>query len=267
MDSFNIISKSKITPINDNSWRNSNFVLETKMEEKRYTAVLIDDEKPALDVLIYLIKKHCPEITIIDTFQDPLEAEKFILTKSPDLAFVDIRMRTTNGLQLIERLNNSNTDFILTTAYSEYALEAWRTKAINYLLKPVDPEDLVLALEKYKTLQTSHLDQETKIVKIGSENINLNSVLYIIADGSYSRLVLTDVRVIMLSKNLKTILEALNDEDFFRIHRSQIINVNHIVNINEKKGQVTLKANTVCEISNRKLNQFMEFMNHRKFKW
>ena len=235
------------------------------MKKAKYNAILIDDEKPALEVLIYLIQKYCPQIKIAAAFQHPAEAQKYIATHSPDLAFVDIRMNSTNGLQLIDNMKSTDTNFIVTTAYSEYALEAWKTKAVSYLLKPVDPEDLLNAFGKFKALKEASKALPGARIKIGNKTVLSDSVLYISAEGAYSRVFLENHKEMVISKNLKSILELLTSKDFFRIHRSQIINLNHILSINEKKRIVTLKNELECEVSERRMSEFLNFLNQKEY--
>tara|TARA_B100000795_G_scaffold64795_1_gene43867 strand:- start:2033 stop:2746 length:714 start_codon:yes stop_codon:yes gene_type:complete len=237
------------------------------MKKRKYSAVLIDDEKPALEVLIYLIQKYCPQIVIGATFQHPEKAQKHIATHSPDLAFVDIRIGSTSGLELINNMKATTTSFIVTTAYSEYALEAWRTKALSYLMKPVDPEDLLIAFEKFVALKEAPESLSSARLNIGPESILSDSILYVSAEGSYSRLFLENKKEVLISRNLKRILELLNSSKFFRIHRSQIINLNHILSINEKNRIVTLKNKVECEISERRLSEFLAFLKQKKKKW
>jgi len=236
-------------------------------KKKKYSAILIDDEKPALEVLVYLIQKYCPQIVIGATFQHPEKAQKYIAAHSPDLAFVDIRMGSTSGLELINNMKATKTRFIVTTAYSEYALEAWRTMALSYLLKPVDPEDLLSAFKKFVALNEPPNSISSARLNIGAESILSDSILYISAEGAYSRLFLENKKEIIVSRNLKRILELLNSSKFFRIHRSQIINLNHILSVNEKKRIVTLKNKVECEISERRLSEFLEFLKQQKKKW
>ncbi|MEZ7998609.1 MAG: LytTR family DNA-binding domain-containing protein, partial [Flavobacteriales bacterium] len=102
---------------------------------------------------------------------------------------------------------------------------------------------------------------------IGAESILSDSILYISAEGAYSRLFIENKKEVIVSRNLKSILELLNSSKFFRIHRSQIINLNHILSVNEKKRIVTLKNKVECEISERRLSEFLEFLKQQKKKW
>ena len=230
------------------------------MNRKQYRAVLVDDEKPALDVLMYLLKMHCPEVHILGTFQSPVEAEKFILEESPDLAFVDIKMNQINGLDFISSIDSFGTKYILTTAYDQYAMDAWKSPAISYLLKPVDPDDLVSAMDKIKYLDWEEDDQIVKFVKLGSESIKLNNIIAVNAAGAYCHVILKNYKEVVLSKNLKSILKLLDSEDFYRVHRSHIINKNHIVSVDGFNRTILLTDKVTCEISERKLSEFLSFL-------
>lgn len=234
------------------------------MKTKNYSAILVDDEKPALDVLTYLIKMHCPEITVSATFQNPSEAEQYILRENPDLAFIDIRMNQINGLDFINSLENSETKYILTTAYHQYAMDAWKSPAVSYLLKPVDPEDLILAIDKIKKLDWKENTQSKQRVNLGSESVILDCIISVTAAGAYSHIILKNYKKIVLSKNLKSILNLLDSKDFYRVHRSHIINVNHITSVDEINRVVVLTDKVKCEISERKLSDFLIFFNNKK---
>lgn len=234
------------------------------MNSKHYNAILVDDEKPALDVLTYLIKMHCPEITVSATFQNPSEAEKFILRENPDLAFVDIKMNQVNGLDFINSLDTSQTKYILTTAYHQYAMDAWKSPAISYLLKPVDPDDLIQAISKIKKLDWKENTQSKRRVNLGSESVILDRIISVNAAGAYSHVILKNYKKIVLSKNLKSIIKLLNSKDFYRVHRSHIININHITSVDEINRVVVLTDKVKCEISERKLSDFLIFFNNKK---
>ena len=230
-------------------------------DENYYTAVLIDDEKPALEVLKYLISANCPNIKVTGCFQDPEQGRNFIMSENPHLAFVDIKMNHINGLQFIESIHSRKTKFIFTTAYHEFALDAWKTKAISYLLKPIDPQDLTDAMAKVKILDWEEPTNPDAFLSLGTNSIQASNILSIEANGSYSKVKLIDRSEILISRNLKGILPILPEKEFYRIHRSHIININHIASVNSKDRSVTLAGNMVYEISERK---FIEFINRIK---
>lgn len=232
-------------------------------QKNYYTAVLIDDEKPALEMLEYLLNTHCPYVKITGVFQNPEEGRQHILAENPQLAFVDIKMNNTNGLQFIQTIASRKTKFIFTTAYHEFALDAWKTKAVSYLLKPIDPEDLISAMDKVKSLDWKKSQKKESLLKLGSDSIDHTKIISLEAKGAYSKIRLTDKSEILLSKNLKVLLEMLPEKDFFRIHRSHVINLNYIKEVNNAQRSVTLAGDFIYEISERKLIEFINARNNR----
>ncbi len=235
------------------------------MQNSKYSTILIDDERPALEVLKYLVNRHCPELSISKLFLDPLAAQSYIRKHQPDLAFIDIKMRDINGLEVIRELESVNTEFIFTTAFSKYALDAWNTKAIGYLLKPTEPKDLVQAVQKFVALKENKGSKpSSKSIKLGSETIQSDSVYMVEAKGSYAKLFFVDGKEKVLSKNLKTIEEALPNDVFYRVHRSVIVNASSVKEIDKKNRKITFKNGMETEISERRLSLFLEFLAERQ---
>lgn len=237
------------------------------MSEKKIGTIIIDDEKPAITALNHLLDSYCPEVEVLRTFTESSEAISFVKTESPDLAFVDIKMPNKDGISLLNELTDSKTRFIFTTAYEEYALRAWKTNAIGYLLKPVDPDDLTEAILKYFNLQNVPQSIEAHTLKIGTDFYKAKNIIAIEASGSYSKLVSTQRNEILVSRNLKSLLGELPLSHFLRIHRSTVINVNHVRSFRLNERRMMMVNDHNYEVSERRLGSIQSYIKENNLEW
>ncbi len=215
---------------------------------KPVSAIIVDDEREAIDYLSILLKENFPEISIIATAVNSSDAEMQVFKKRPDLLFLDIKIDSKNGFDIIEELNNENyfPHVIFVTAYDNFAIEAFKANAIDYLLKPVDPGDLVRAVKKF--FEKRQLEQEPQNIlgllnnynpriqfntRTGYILINPFDIVYCKSDGNYSEIYLKDNTKKLVSYNLKNLLEQLPQPPFKRISRFHIINERYLVEVNK----------------------------------
>jgi two-component system LytT family response regulator len=246
--------------------------------KKKIKAVIVDDEPNGIDFLKYSVEKHCPEVTIAATFNLPLEALDQMAFIKPDILFVDVEMPRLNGFELVEKLSHlSGMHVIFTTAYNEFALKAFRVSATDYLLKPVDPDELKQAVNKVitpaKEDNTSVLElldfikSQSAIKKIsvttekGIHFIEPDDIIYLQSDGSYTHFIMRGDKKVLSSKAIGVYEEMLADKGFFRIHHSNIINVNHLNKyIRQDGGYVEMSNGTTLTVSRRKKDEFLDFI-------
>ncbi|SFD51728.1 two component transcriptional regulator, LytTR family [Algibacter lectus] len=221
------------------------------------TAILVDDEISNLKGLQRKIEKLFPVIKISGAFQKPEEAIVAINKEEPQILFLDIEMPRMNGFELLAQLKNVNFQVIFVTAYSEYAIEAFKKSAIDYVLKPVDNEDLVNAVNKALDLikLKNESDNNSKLVSLLEENIANNNkivvptkkgvsfipqdeVLHLEGYDGYTKIHLIDKTTIMSSYNLGKFQKLLNSK-FFKCHKSHIINLEKVRHF-ENEGYVVL---------------------------
>lgn len=208
-------------------------------------AIIIDDEKMARTLLNGLLARYCPDVEVLEACADLPSGVKAIHKHKPDLVFLDIEMPGHSGLELMDFFDEKLTTFriIFTTAYSQYAIQAFKLSAVDYLLKPIESEDLMQAVEHYKK-QNEHVDY--KILKAnlaaGASNqkiavhsmqstkyIELKDLLFCKADCSYTDFYLKDGQKFKASKGLKYYEELLADHSHFqRCHKSYLVNLNHV---------------------------------------
>lgn len=217
--------------------------------------LIVDDEEFCAESLEILIKKHCPTITKIFTNSSPLNALEFLKSNPVDLLFLDIEMPHLNGFDFLSQAGGFKGSVIFTTAYNEYAIEAFKVNAIAYLLKPVDSQELIQAVEKARenqylrdqqaivsTLkQAFHIqtEEEKKIPIHTAEGIYLipqKDIIRCESEGSYSNVIIVDRKPILLSKNLRELEELIDSKKFFRLHKSHLVNLDHIKLVSRQEG-------------------------------
>lgn len=220
-------------------------------------AILIDDEQDALESLTWEINQFCSDIQIIDTFTNPEDAISAINYLKPDCIFLDIEMPEMDGFQLLSQLKYKDFDLVITSAYDNYAIQAFKESAIDYLLKPIDSDDLIKVVDKINknkeknnlgTELKSVLDNFTKsnqVVKINkiplalsgkTVYVNLDEILYCKSDGSYTNVFLKNDETYLLSKKIKDFEEICNSKQMLRVHQSYLVNINHIREYVKKDG-------------------------------
>ena len=224
--------------------------------------VIIDDEPAAIDVLKFHLSS-IPFVVLKKTFRDPLDALEYLPQHKIDLIFLDINMPKLSGISFPKFLQNPPL-IIFTTAYSEYALESYNLKAVDYLLKPIEFDRLLQAvmkvkqlLEKNSTIATvssekpADISEQTVFIKSGSEfhQLFIQNIKYVESDGNYVTFH-TDKRPVLARYKISEVLELLPKEYFTRIHRSYIIALKHIETI--KKHAVVIDAKEIPISSNYK---------------
>lgn len=217
--------------------------------------IIIDDEPMGINTLKVLIERLDVNVNIVSTATDPEKGIEIIDAFHPDLVFLDINMPKLNGFELIEKLNYRDFKLVFTTAHQEYAIKAIKNKAFDYLLKPIDYEDLKTCIEK--SISEFNLTQKTIKNKTllelsvgdGIVFIKQQDVLYIEADGSYSIITLIDGKKHVASRNLKYIEALLDSSFFYRCHQSFIINLKEVKKFISSNGtSVKLSDDTLIEV-------------------
>ena len=224
--------------------------------------LLIDDEPYCNHVLSELIKAYCPQLTIVDVCTSVTEGVRSIEKWQPDLIFLDIELGEQSGLQLLTQLQPMNFEVVFVTAHNQYALEAIRLSALDYILKPPTSDALMAAVVKaaqrthqkkllehyqffFDTLKRRETNQIPQRIALPNhqhaiEYVNFQQILYIEADKQYSIFHLTDRRKIVVAKGLNEYENLLGTHGFLRVHRSYIINEEHIKRYLKNDDQLEL---------------------------
>lgn len=235
-------------------------------------AVIVDDDAYAIKSLEASLA-NVEDIDLIASFIDPRASISFIKEKKPDLLFLDIRMPEMSGFDLMDEIYNDVSEVIFVTGYNEYAITALRYSALDYLLKPVRVEDIESALKRYYQRSERILTQ-SKILNL-KQNLNVEKndfelvlltksdgekrfraadIIRCEADSNYTQIFLTKGRKFTASKTLSDLENMLDVNDFIRIHKSHVVNKNHIQNIG-RESELTLSDGASVPISRRRLQE------------
>ncbi|WP_153800549.1 LytR/AlgR family response regulator transcription factor [Foetidibacter luteolus] len=240
--------------------------------------VLLDDEKNALEMMEWLLKTYCPQVQIAAMCSSAEEGINAINEYKPDIVFLDIEMPKMNGFDMLEKFDTLFFDVVFCTAYDQFAIKAFKYAALNYLLKPVDPEDLIATVKRFEEKRTVPTRQQFELLlqnmqhtgKTVPQRIALTSgdglifvpvadIIYCEAESNYTNVVLTGGKKILVSKVLKDIDEALSGPDFFRVHSSYLINLNRIKKfVRGDGGYLVMDDDTPINISRSRRQEFMD---------
>ena len=243
--------------------------------------ILIDDESNSLEMMEWLLKTYCPQVKIEAMCNAADRGIEAIHKYRPDVVFLDIEMPHMNGFDMLEQFDKLFFDVVFCTAYDQFAIKAFRYSALNYLLKPVDPEDLketIRRLEEKKSFPSQGqiellLQNIRQTNKPGVQRIALTTgdgmifvptteILYCEAESNYTAVVLEGGKKILVSKVLKEIDEALAGPDFFRVHNSFLININRIRKfVRGDGGYVVMEDGANVSISRSRRQEFMELFS------
>jgi two-component system LytT family response regulator len=221
-------------------------------------AVIIDDEDLAIEGLSLLLENYCEDVEIIGTGSNVLEGIKLINSLHPDLVFLDIEMPHGSGLDLVEAIPDSKVNIIFTTAHAKYAIKAIKMNPIDYLLKPIDADELTEAVSKVKKIVKSNVEQSPtkKLILKTTDSIyivNTKDIIRCESDGNYTHVCLVGGEKILVSKIIKEYDEKLCGLGFVRIHQSHLINLDYLVKIDKTSGMLAVMVNgDLVPVSSRK---------------
>lgn len=241
------------------------------------TAVLIDDEPNSLEALKIKIEKVSDNIKILFSFVSPMEALHQLPKADFDLLFLDIEMPGMDGFAFLEKIENRNFEVIITTAHNEYAVNAIRHSAVDFLQKPIDIDELKLAINRVESKiaakKTNNIGNLTKLNanfdKIpvpslrGINFVPIIDILYMESEGNYTTIHLENSQNIVSSRNLGDYETMLKQAGFYRIHNSTLININHIKEyIRGDGGSIILKNGDELDVSKRRKKEFLELLGY-----
>ncbi len=237
-------------------------------------SVIIDNEIKSRKTLSNFLTKYCKDVNIIGEADGVASGIELINSLTPDLVFLDIEMTDGTGFKLLESFEDIKFSVIFVTAYSEYAVKAFKISAVDYLLKPINPKELMEAIEKYKKeigLKGIHnklevlLGNQSTVKKIafptsdGIELVKIDQIMHCEADDNYTSIFLNSDRRIIVSKTIKEYDIMLSEFDFYRIHQSHLVNLNYISKfIKNDGGYVILENGKKLPVSRRNKQEFLE---------
>ncbi len=246
--------------------------------KKKYTAIIVDDEKMARTVLQGMLEEYFDYIEIVAACADLKTGVTAIKKHDPDIVFLDIEMPGHSGLELLDFFTDDEVTFsiIFTTAYNNYAIQAFKLSAVDYLLKPIEPEELERSMDRYirnagkkeygilkHNLQTG----APKKIALSTGNairfVEIASILFMKAEGAYTQITLNDHSTILVSKGLKNYEEILSENPrFYRCHKSYIVNLDAITEYIKSDGGYLIVANKYdVSISSEKVDELFTLLN------
>lgn len=245
-------------------------------------ALIIDDEKHCSDNLQWQLHQYCPEIQITAVCTNAEKGLTEIYRQQPNLVFLDVEMPGMSGFEMLETLSEINFDIIFTTAFNQYAIRAIRFGALDYLVKPIDKDELCAAVNKVvkrthgkSSNQLSALlthirkSNDLSFQKIalptihGYELIPLNNIMYCESKSNYTNVYLNNGQQILISRTLKDIEELLDVQPFFRVHHSFLVNLQYAVRYTKGEGGfLILNNNVTVPVSRNKKQELLKLITH-----
>lgn len=243
-------------------------------------AIIVEDEKHSRETLKSLIEEFCEGVNVVEMAENVEQAVDKITKHQPDLVFLDIELQTGTGFDVLKQLQHVNFEVIFTTAFEHYAIKAIKFSSIDYLLKPIDMDELQAAIDKARIKKDKELYKyqlelllknlnnpsgERKKICLatadGIEFIDVNAIIYCEANGSYTNFYLETNVKLMVSKNLKEYEQLLNDQNFLRVHNSYLINLSKVKKfVKSEGGYIVMNNDAQVSISQGRREQFFERM-------
>ncbi len=241
--------------------------------------IIIDDDNNCIKALNGIIQEYLPKLNVVGTAQNIKDGVKLITSNEIDIVFLDVEIQQEMGFDLFKFIPEPTFEVIFTTAHEKYAMKAIKSSCFDYLLKPIEPSELVNAINRYEkqnvqsagqraSVLLSNVQTQDKVVekiaiptKDGMVFINTKDVIYLEGDAKYTTLHLLNGERYVSSKNIGEFEELFDATMFFRCHRSWIVNLNHIVKYLKNDNQVMLSNNILIDVSTRKKDEFMKLFN------
>lgn len=238
--------------------------------------VLIEDDEKSRQQLITVFNEYFSDVLIVGACKNNKEAKDAIIKFEPDLVISDIELENESVFDMLKELDKIDFEIIFTTGYDKYAIQAIKFSALDYILKPFGVEELSEAMQHYYSKQNKknaiqfetlfhnfkHLQKDLKKIALptskGLEVYTLKDVIRCEAQINYTNFFLASKSSIMVTKTLKEYEELLNEYDFFRVHHSHLINLNHVKTFLKKDNAVVMSDGTLIDVSRRKKDAFLE---------
>lgn len=243
--------------------------------------ILIDDEANALEMMEWLMKTYCPQAEIIAMCNTAEQGIEAIRTYKPDVVFLDIEMPRMNGFDMLEQVKDLSFEIVFCTAYDQFAIKAFKYAALNYLLKPVEPDELRITMQRIETKRMVPVNEQlalildqlyrpekstpSRIALTTSEGlvfVSIQDIIYCKAESNYTSVILTDGRRIKVSKVLKEINETLSGPEFYRVHSSFLIAISHVKRyVRGESGYIVMDNDDNITISRNRRQEFLELFS------
>lgn len=246
-------------------------------------AIIVDDEPYCCDALEILLQRHCPQVQVVEICHSGQSALPAIQELKPQLVFLDIEMPQMNGFDLLEKLPEVNFELVFTTSYDQYAIKAIRFSALDYLLKPVDREELQLAVQKVSQSINQPLPQQLEILlqkmqqpagfvqrialptMEGLQLVPIDSIISCASNSNYTIFFLKNKEKITVSRTLKETEEMLEEHAFLRVHHSYVVNLNEIHKyVKGEGGYLVMSDNSNIDVSRSRKEFLLQRLQHSR---
>ncbi len=247
-------------------------------------AIIVDDEPNCCEILATLLERYCPQVKVADICYSGQAALSSIIEMNPDIVFLDIEMPNMNGFELLENLQSINFKLIFTTSYDQYAIKAIRFSALDYLLKPIDREELQNAVKKAMQALDRPMPQQFEVLmqklnKTGNGGqkialptmeglllIAIDSIISCASERNYSILYLKEKKKLVISRPLKEMEELLEDHSFLRVHHSYLVNLKEINKyVRGEGGYLIMSDGSTVDISRSKKDLLVSKLQEGKY--
>ena len=233
--------------------------------------VLIDDEPKSLKSLEWELKKFSYDLEILATFTNSKKAIKFLSSQRVDCIFLDIEMPEMDGFQFLSHFQNRKFEVVLVTAYDQFAINAIKEEVLDYLLKPIDTDDLFPVIERMKIrvhkkerdfLEKSPRSLSDKRISIPMNGkiifLKSDEIIFCESDGNYCRIFLEDERILFITKKLKEVFNLLPEDNFFRVHNSYVVNLIKVREYFKSDGYIVMSNDKKIPVSRNKKSSFLD---------
>jgi len=240
-------------------------------------AVIIDDEPQSRTTVSNILTNFCDDIVILGEADDVSSGFKLINGKSPQVVFLDIQMPDGNGFDLLQKFETIDFHVVFVTAYDQYAIKAIKFSAIDYILKPIDPQQLIDAVEKLRKLLPQQTQSTERINNLlankqvlskialptlnGYRFVNIKDIIRCEADNNYTNFFLQTTEQVIVTRTLKEYEQLLKSDSFIRVHQSHLVNLNFVTQYIKGDGGIAIMSDgSEVEISRRKKEEFLKSM-------
>ncbi len=242
-------------------------------------AVIIEDEERSRIVLQNLLETYCPEVEVAGSADSVASGVKLIRSLQPDVLFLDVQITGGTGFDVLEKINDVKVSVIFTTAYDHYALKAFKFSAIDYLLKPIDIEELKAAVKKVTVSGQQEEDQykiknllsnlknpnEDPVLLVSTieavEFVRIRDIVRCEAQGAYTQLFLRDARPVMVSKVIKEFEYLLQDYGFYRVHQSHLINLKEVRKYVKSENYLLMRDGAQIQLARSRKDDFFNVLH------
>lgn len=242
-------------------------------------AVIIEDEERSRIVLQNLLETYCPEVEVVGTADSVTSGAKIVRDLQPDVLFLDVQITGGTGFDVLEKVNDLNLSVIFTTAYDHYALKAFKFSAIDYLLKPIDIEELKSAVKKVSVSSEREEDQykiqnllsnlknpgEDPVLLVSTmeavEFVRIREIIRCEAQGAYTQLILKDTKPVMVSKVIKEFEFLLQDYGFYRVHQSHLINLKEVRKYVKSENYLLMRDGAKIQLARSRKDDFFKVLH------